>query len=136
MRLFIFCFVLLFTACGPSIDPAMLDNLNGYWEIEEVHTADGQTRTYPASQTIDYFNLDGKSGYRKKVQPRLDGTFATSDDAIPFRLHQRNDHFYLQYQSGDERWEEELSELETNRFSLRQAGGMTYHYKRYEPLQL
>ncbi len=136
MRYLFICFVLLYSSCGGSVDPSDLNHLNGYWEIEEVRSQDGQTRTYPASTTIDYIELKGDVGFRKKMQPRLDGTFVTSDDAINFRIAERNGRFYLQYKGGEENWEEELMVLEKDQFSLRNQGGMTYRYKRYQPMEL
>lgn len=136
MRPIIFCFVLLLVSCGAPVNPDKLELLNGYWEIEEVRTQDGQTRTYPASSTIDYIELRGEAGFRKKVQPRLDGGFSTSDDAIRFRILQRGDAIYLVYNTEEENWEEELTALEEDTFSLRSAGGLTYQYKRFEPIEL
>lgn len=136
MRFFILSFVFLCLSCGSPVNTDDLELLNGYWEIEAVRTEDGQTRSYPASTTIDFLEVRESEGYRKKVQPKFDGSFSTSDDAINFRIIQRGEAVFLLYRSGDDHWEEELTTLEKDRFSLRGPGGVTYQYKRYEPIKL
>lgn len=136
MRYFVISFVLLCWSCGSPVTTDDLELLNGYWEIEEVRTEAGETRSYPASTTIDYIEVRDMEGYRKKVQPNFDGSFSTSDDAVEFRIVRRGEALFLLYLSGNEKWEEELTTLERERFSLKTQGGVTYQYKRFEPIKL
>ena len=44
-----------------------LSLLNGYWEIQSVTQNNKLLKTYPYSGIIDFFETDGKTGIRKKV---------------------------------------------------------------------
>lgn len=121
-------------ACEEKIGRADLENLNGYWEIEEVEGPAGQSRDYGLNPTIDFVKLDGADGYRKKLQPQVDGTFITSDDAALFSIQERDGRFYMLYRAGDTEWEERLLNLGPESFSVVNQENYTYHYRRYQPL--
>lgn len=133
-KLLLLLFWLLLFSCGRNIDRADLENLNGYWEIEEVEDPSGHSRNYGLNATIDFLNLEGAKGYRKKVQPQVDGTFITSDDAAFFSIKRKDDSYYMIYRDGDSEWEEQLVRLGPESFSVVNQENYTYHYKRYQPL--
>lgn len=81
MRNISFFLFFIFMGCTPKIVEEDLKNLNGYWEIEKVTFPNGETKDYSVSTTIDYIELKDGGGFRKKVQPRFNGTFETSNDA-------------------------------------------------------
>jgi len=122
--------------CRPSVQKHDLNQLNGYWEIEEVEFENGQTKGYAISTTIDYIEMEGMSGFRKKMHPQLSGSYQTSDDAEPFEIFEKEGAFYFAYGQGIEQWEEVLLSLDENTFSVRNADNKIYRYKRYEPLNL
>jgi len=128
--------VLLLFNCGPKNVPLEMDSLNGYWEIEEVSFPDKSVKTYDISTTIDFFTYKDGKGFRKKVQPRLDGTYTTSDDAIPFIKVEVEGTVYLRYTNEQESWEEEVQLLQANMLRLRNAAGIQYTYSRYEPIAI
>ena len=70
--------MVLFVGCSPKISQEDLQLLNGYWEIEKVIFPIGETKDFKSSTTIDFIELDGMKGFRKKVQPKFNGTFETS----------------------------------------------------------
>lgn len=121
-------------SCEKKISRADLVNLNGYWEIDEVEGPAGQSRDYGLNPTIDFVKLVGEDGYRKKVQPQVDGTFITSDDAAYFSIQEKDGRFYMLYRAGDIEWEERLLRLGPERFSVVNQENYTYHYRRYQPL--
>ena len=130
-------FVLIFLlGCNPKIQKEDLKHLNGYWEIAEVEFADGQTKEYGISTTIDYIELNVMSGFRKKVQPQLNGSYKTSDDAENFKIIEKDEVLIIVYGEGRQQWEEEVITLNENLFSVRNQDGKIYRYKRYEPLNL
>lgn len=110
--------------------------LPGYWEIDRVTFPEGGERTYPINTTVDFYHLEGTSGYRKKLQPNADGTYQTSDDAAPMILLERNGELILQFQGETEAWEEVVEVLDSTRLVTRHANGLRYGYRRYKPLQL
>ena len=137
MRRGIFCLAVLFLiGCKKNIEKENLQELNGYWEITEVEFPNGQKKTYTISTTIDFIAFENMSGYRKKVQPRLDGTYQTSDDAERFEISERDDAFYLTYSNGTEQWEEKLISLAENSFSVQNQDKKIYRYTKYKPLNL
>ena len=130
LRLTILCSILY--SCGGSIIHEDLNFLSGYWEIEKVDFPDGNSKTYSINTTIDYFEYSPIKGYRKKVQPRLDGTFMTSDDAESFNIVQKNNKFIVVYQNDLTSWEEEIRSLTAKKLVLASQDGVVYHYKKFE----
>ena len=131
--------LLIFTllACSSKNKSIDLDKLSGYWEIEKVVFPNGQEKVYGLNTSIEYFWLEGEEGYRKKVQPQLDGQYLTSDDAQQFKMAQLQDaKFALEYDNGGLQWLEKLEELTANRLVLVSDQEVTYIYKRYIPLDL
>ncbi|MBC2839228.1 hypothetical protein [Robiginitalea sp. SC105] len=135
-RLPILLILLLATACGNGVSTSDLQYLQGYWEIREVVFPDGNNKDYVVNPTIDYFNLDGTTGYRKKLQPNADGTFQTSDDALPLQVLERDGRFFLVFEGDEGSWEEEIEELRPGSLALRSPAGLLFEYARYEPLQI
>ena len=127
---------LFFIACFESIDVEDLPKLNGYWQIEKVIFPDNSSKTYEVSTTLDFIQFEETNGYRKKVQPALDGTFDTSDDAVSFDVMRLDRGIFLLYSNAAESWEEELLHIDDNSFSVRNEAGIVYQYKRYEPTKL
>ncbi len=128
------CVLLLVLSCsgGPSRED--LDYLEGYWEIRRVEFPDGSEKEYRASTSVEYLEWDGTSGFRKKVQPTLQGTFLTSDDALPMEVLWRDGRLFLSFKGEETPWEEEVLELRQDLLITRHAHGLRYEYTRYEPL--
>ena len=124
------CFIL--SSCAEAVNEDDLQMLNGYWEIEEVLFPDGNSKKYSINTTIEYIEYDNKSGFRKKVQPRLDGTFITSDDAESFEIVEKNNKFIVLYKNELSQWEEEIRTLSAEKLVLASKEGVVYYYKRFE----
>lgn len=135
-RLFLTFGLLLFLSCSRGPTPEDLNFLQGYWEIRKVEFPDGVEKEYIANTTIEYFQWDGSSGYRKKVQPTFEGRYLTSDDALPMEVSWRDDQLFLLFSGGDTRWEEEVLELDSLNLTTRHSNGLLYIYGRHEPFSL
>ena len=98
--------------------------------------ADGSVKEYTLSPTVDFFQLKDSTGYRKKVQPQLDGTYLTSDDAIGFQLRVTNDRHFLYYSIDEDSWTEEIRLLNSEKLVLVSADEIAYHYVRFKPITL
>lgn len=61
-------------------DPIQLEQLEGYWQIDNVALPGGERVEYPPSTTIDFFtlNLKDSTGIRTKIQMTAPGRFATN----------------------------------------------------------
>ncbi len=128
--------LVLLVGCSPNVPQEDLQLLNGYWEIEKVSFPNGETKDFMSSTTIDYIELDGMKGFRKKVQPKFNGTFETSNDAELFTIVQNGEGFDLNYKGSTNSWSEKLMSISKDNFSVTNQDSMTYGYKRYEPMHL
>lgn len=127
---------IFFVSCSDKISSEDLHFLNGYWEIEKVEFLDGKKKEYPMNTVIDYFEIKNLQGFRKKMVPRFDGTFETSDDAEPFIIKLEKGSFYVFYKNPLSEWQERLLSLSENSFSVENLEGTTYYFKRFEPLKI
>ena len=133
---FLMCLLLLASGCSPRIEKSELEQLNGYWEITEVVFTDGQKKSYTVNPTIDYIEIDGMKGFKKKVQPKFDGTYDTSDDAELFNFLEQENTFIFHYKNGLSEWQDRLTRLKSDEFSIVNQDGIEYSYKRYQPLNI
>jgi hypothetical protein len=127
---------LFFISCNTTINKEQLHLLNGYWEIKEVTFTDGTKKEYKINSTVDFIFLDSLKGYRKKVNPKFNGTFETSDDAEPLSIRIASDSTFMVYKTDFNSWEEVLISLSKTNFSVQNEQGITYHYQRYEPINI
>ncbi|MBD0778738.1 hypothetical protein HPE56_13125 [Maribacter sp. ANRC-HE7] len=135
-RLLFFGFLSLMTACQKNVSQEDLPFLNGYWEIAKVNMPDGQTKEYTINTTVDYIEMKDLSGFRKKVYPKLDGTFDTSNDTEEFTVVNQNNIIELHYKTNLSEWVETLNTLDQDSFSVTNTDKITYTYKRFQPIKV
>ncbi len=131
-----FGLIFLLVGCSDKVSKQSIPQLNGYWEIKKVIFPDGNSKDYKVSTTIDFIQLEGMKGFRKKVQPQFDGTYDTSDDAELFVIKELDDVFQILYKTEFSEWSETLVNLHPNTFSVINEDGIRYNYQRYEPLKV
>lgn len=136
LKLLLFSFLSpLLWSCSTNPPEEQLQNIAGYWEIEKVELPDGQVKEYTVNTTVDYMETEGdSSGFRKKMQPKLDGGFYTSEDQENFTISIQNNGLTLQYQTPLSEWEEKVIKATKDRLILRNADNLKYFYKRFEPI--
>ena len=122
--------------CTPKVGMVELPKLNGYWEIEKVVFPDGSSKSYEVNASIDFIQINEKEGFRKKLQPQFDGSFRTSDDAERFTVIEKSGVLIMSYTNAEHTWEETLVALMDDQFEVVNQAGISYHYKRYQPLNL
>ncbi|NDV16055.1 hypothetical protein GO009_08465 [Muricauda sp. TY007] len=136
-RILPFLLILLFWSCNDSsVNKDDLRYLNGYWEISEVEFPDGSKKQYAVNTSIDFIKFEDGKGYRKKMQPRFDGTYDTSNDMEDFEVSHTNETIILLYSTELSEWEEKLVQLDSVSFSVINQEGVTYKYKRFEPIKI
>ncbi len=128
-------FLMIFS-CQNQVSKEDLSKLNGYWEIEKVVFPDGTTKEYKSSGTVEYFELKNLKGFRKKVQPKFDGTYDTSNDAEFFVVIEKERRFHITYKNELSEWSETLVSLDKASFSVMNEEGVRYDYKRFESINL
>ena len=134
-QLLLFC-TLLISSCGSIVDQEQLYLLNGYWEIKEVTFKDGTKKEYSVNTTVDFISLDSLKGYKKKMSPKFNGTFETSNDTEPIQIRISNDTIFIKYTTEFNTWEEALLSLSEKSFSVKNDQDITYSYERYEPINI
>ncbi|HET8838714.1 MAG TPA: lipocalin family protein [Flavobacteriaceae bacterium] len=123
-------FVLL--ACSRQTPQEKIENLNGYWAISKVETKNGKTKEYPAfNSLVDYIEINDNKGFRKKVKPKIDGSFLVTDDSEKIIVKVENDNINLYYSTGLDEWKETLIASEENKIVLQNEEGIEYSYKRF-----
>ncbi len=137
MKYLLFCISLfLVLGCTNNVSDKDISLLNGYWEIAEVEFNDGQKKKYTVNPTIDYIEVKGLKGFKKKVHPKFNGSYDTSDDAEAFTLIKKDGSFIFSYKNSLSQWEEKLVQLKEDTFSVTNQDKITYTYKRYKPLNI
>lgn len=128
---------LFFLGCAESaISKAELMYLNGYWEINNVVFSDGRQKDYGINPTIDFILLEGTQGYRKKMQPKFDGSYQTSNQTEAFEVIESQDYFVLTYKHDLDERQETLIQLDSLSFTVRDQEGVQYMYKRFQPISI
>ena len=120
----------LFLSCKQSISESDLQNLNGYWEIEKVELPDGDKKEYKVNETIDFFKITDKKGFRSKVMPQIDGTYLTNDLKEDVVVVLKDGDATIQYKTNYANWNEEIIELYKDKLVVKNQQDLEYHYKR------
>ena len=126
----------LLVGCSTSVSKTELENLNGYWEIEKVTFANGEAKNYKTNTIIDYIELKNLKGFRKKMQPKFDGSYTTSNDTEFFSIVETDGSFELHYKTEMSEWEERILRISQNSFSVINEDTLTYTYKRFQPIKV
>lgn len=111
-----------------------LNSISGYWEIEKVEISQDSARTYTTNPNVDYFEIEDKKGFRKKVKPKLDGTYTVTDDSEKIVAKIEDDSIRLYYSTPYAHWKETVISAGNNKMSIKNKDGMIYHYRRFTPL--
>ena len=120
----------LFLSCKQSISESDLQNLNGYWEIEKVELPDGDKKEYKVNETIDFFKITDKKGFRSKVMPQIDGTYLTNDLKEDVVVVLKDGDATIQYKTNYANWNEEIIELSKDKLVVKNQQEIEYYYKR------
>lgn len=135
-RIFVIGFCFFFLGCTNSISKDDLELLNGYWEINEVVFPNGKKKEYNVNTSIDYIEFEDLKGFRKKVQPKLNGTYQASDDAEALIITEIDGIFFIDYKTELSEWSEKLVQLNSDTFSVVNEEDVRYEYKRFEPISI
>lgn len=137
MRTSLILIILLnLTSCSQKISQGDLQLLNGYWEITVVKFPDGTKKEYKISATVDYIELNGMKGLRKKVQPNFDGTYIASEDSENFTLIKKGEGFEMHYKNELSDWTEKISDLSKDSFTVSSSDNIAYTYHRFHNINV
>lgn len=127
--------ILIFSliSCSSKVSDDEISKLNGYWEIEEVILPDGTKKEYTINSTIDYFEIKGKEGIRKKVMPQIDGTYKVNGLSEVITIADEDKATFIQYKTDYASWKEEIIALDEDELVVKNEQGIEYHYIKPEP---
>lgn len=128
--------VLFFGSCKQHIDEKDLVKMNGYWEIEKAELPDGSKKEYKVNTTIDFFEIKGKTGFRKKVMPQLDGTYLMNNLSENITVSNKEGDLILNYSTPYAKWEEEIISLTDEKLVIKNDQDIEYHYKKPKPFSV
>lgn len=129
-------FIIITVSCQDTVKDEDLANLNGYWEIETAIMPDGTKKEYTVNSTIDYFELQGKEGFRKKVMPQYDGTYRVNSTAEKITIANDNGKAYIYYETEFSKWKEEIIKLSDEQLILKNAQDIEYNYIKPQPFSI
>lgn len=130
----LFVFSLFVVSCSKPISAEELKNLNGYWEISEVKTADGDTKEFQSNNNVDYFELKDLKGTRTKVVPQLNGKNQTNGIKEQFTILDSANATYLKYATDYAKWTEKVDKLTKDELVIINNNDIKYTYKRFTPI--
>lgn len=126
-------FLAVFAACNTETSQKDIDNLNGYWEIQQADLPEGISKQFTFSEWVDYIEINDSTGVRTKVRPQLDGSFIASEDAEKFTVKVENDSLNLYYKTPYAQWKETVLSSEEDKFETINKDGIIYTYTRFTP---
>lgn len=130
----LFVFSLFVVSCTKPISSEELKNLNGYWEISEVKTADGDTKEFQSNNNVDFFELKDLKGTRTKVVPQLNGKNQTNGIKEQFTVLDSANATYLKYATDYAKWTEKVDKLTKDELVIINNNDIKYTYKRFTPI--
>jgi hypothetical protein len=99
--------------------------------ISKVEVESGESRDFGFAPTVDYIEIENKKGFRKKVKPRLNGTFIVTDDVENIVVKVENDSINLYYSTKMDQWKETLVSSDKNELVFENEQGKLYTYERF-----
>lgn len=128
----LFACLLFIMGCSKQHPEDQIKPLQGYWEIDEV-TASGKKKEYGINQVIDYIHInEDLTGFRKKLVPKLDGSFEINNHQIPFTLKIENDSLHIYYNTAFDQWKESVIHVDSTSLHIQNTNGYLYTYKRHQ----
>ena len=108
-------------------------DLNGFWLIEKAIAPNGEKKIYKNVEEVDFFEIIGEKGYRKKVISSINSVnnFFSNNDTLFFSLNFKKNKVFFKYLRNDFNWEEELVKLNKKELMLMDSKGVIFVYKKY-----
>jgi hypothetical protein len=128
---FLYLFVPLLISCLGADPDEQKTKLGGYWVIEKVEMPDGTEKLFQLSSAIDFIEVTGDSGVRKKVQPKVDGSFLVNDSAERFDLKIENDSLHMYYKTPYDSWKETVLQARDSVLVVLNQDRKVYTYSKF-----
>jgi hypothetical protein len=133
---FIILLSTLLLSCNAKVDSNAIPKINGYWEIQQVVMPNGEKKEYKINETIEFFQILKRKGFRQKVMPQFDGRFLTNTLKDTIQIIQKENQFFILNTTRYGKWEEEIIQLEDSILVIKDKKKVKYTYKRYIPFSI
>lgn len=131
-----FGLLLFFYSCQENKNSIDIKAINGYWEIVQAQNPYGKKVIYSINTTVDYFEVKDSMGFRKKLQPDLNGNYKTSKAIERFTWQNENDTLRLNYNTPFDEWSVDLLRLNDSLMLIKNKKDFLYTYKRFEAINI
>jgi len=131
-------FIIIIVSCNSSSSPEeLLPHIQGYWEISNVKQNDQIISEYNINTLIDYWQLnDDLSGFRKKVQPNLEGKITATQHSLPFTLTTINEELTVNYNDNGRTYKEVIVTANDKELVIIGDQGLIFTYKPYKRITM
>ena len=126
----------LFIACASNNFDEQKAMVAGYWEIRSVEMADGSIKEFKVTTSVDYIEVRGDSGVRKKLMPKLDGSFTEFPTSESFKFVTSGDSLIMNYSTPFATWNETIVKATNEVLVTTNKDGKRFEYKRFEKMDL
>ncbi|MBL4662408.1 MAG: hypothetical protein JKY22_02340 [Flavobacteriaceae bacterium] len=130
--LLILCLTLCCISCGGNDPSHQIPFIAGYWEIKSVEMPDGTIKEFTVNTSVDYILVKADSGVRKKLMPRLNGSYREFPSSEKFTFINRNDSLLMYYQTPFASWTETVIKADEKVLIVKNKDGKEYIYKRFK----
>lgn len=127
---------LLLLSCTTKVDSNAIPKINGYWEIQQVVMPNGEKKEYKINETIEFFQILKRKGFRQKVMPQFDGRFLTNTLKDTIQIIRKENQFFILNTTRYGKWEEEIIQLEDSILVIKDKKKVKYTYRRYIPFSI
>lgn len=128
--------VILLCSCTEKVSFTTLQKLNGYWQIEKVLPAEGEKKEYTVNENYEYFELQNKVGFHKKVRWQPMGKFLVDDLQEKVEAVSEKDAILLKFSSPYGKHQESIVELTDSLLVLESEKGDAFYYKKVNVAKL
>ncbi|MGY5846963.1 lipocalin family protein [Salegentibacter sp. HM20] len=133
--IFVIFSLVLLVSCQKQDASEQMKHLTGYWEIDRVEVGKDSIRDYSYNPTIDYLEIkEDSTGFRKKLQPQIDGSYLSTEDSEEIKLKLEDDSLRIYYTTAFDSWKETVLKANEEELSILNRDGLIYHYKKYKAL--
>jgi hypothetical protein len=117
-------------SCAEKVAIENIEKINGYWQITKVETADGEKKEFPVNENYEYFDINNKSGFHKKVRWQPMGTFLVDDMQEKMIASEKEGDVVLDFSSEFGKHTEKVLQLTDSLLVLESPEGADFHYKK------
>jgi len=108
--------------------------IEGYWEIESVHSHGEIFTPKGGAPVVDFYHLiSPHQGLKKKLHTNFSGVYERSDDKATFTIEQSQGAFYLSFEDALQKKKKKIIKINADELILFHSE-KEYRYKRHQKI--